>query len=516
MLPLGLVGINMADSASDKLGEGFWNYLVALGFILPLVGVEELIRWEVTASEHVLPWWISAILVAVGYPLYESKALWKLSWGVKKGAIEPLQYLHHEDTELGPAIMMMAWDSAWGKWYAAQCLANSPKGTPNNREENVISTAASSVWDGLKDGKLVAHGRKPGQLDYEPIPQTHWRSSPLHMVRDNATLWKMVLIPTGGAEIHPDGTIVGRDQPSVQRTSELQTYDSLIVNARQFEGLWPKKEKRADTARRVFLRKAKKNGADPVEIATLLRDASQGWMRRYALPLLPLVLVLAVVYLLGPEIYRRSTKPVAVSGAIGEMPIGTTEPKKPLLPEGTISGLQAANELKELRSQVDELKRERDAALATKHPAGPNSGPIIWNSPEAEQLFVVGMDVSGYQVSGALFWGKSTESISITEAYAVSGLTGHKQELKANVAQKGYFPVNKVDIPPGAPVHLDLVWNPAIPLKDFISQWGKFRVVIVYNGVRYERDYDEALVRQKLQQQAPDMFGPQMTPRDDK
>ncbi len=195
------------------------------------------------------------------------------------------------------------------------------------------------------------------------------------------------------------------------------------------------------------------------------------------------------------------------------------EKAKPLIPpSGVITGLQLTNEVKDLRSQVDELTRQRDAALAgAKAPAPvPSGGPIVWNSPEGQQLFVVGADASGYIVSGALFWGESTEPVSITEAYAISGMTGHKQDLKANVPNKGYFPVDKVDIPPGAPVHLDLAWNPPIPLKDFLNQWGKFHVVVKYNGVKFERDYDEALVRQKLQQQAPDMFGPQMTPRDDK
>ena len=187
-------------------------------------------------------------------------------------------------------------------------------------------------------------------------------------------------------------------------------------------------------------------------------------------------------------------------------------------PSGVITGLQLTNEVKDLRSQVDQLTRQRDAALAGAKPPAPvpSGGPIVWNSPEERQLFVVGADASGYIVSGALFWGESTEPVSITEAYAVSGMTGHKQELKANVPNRGYFPVDKVDIPPGAPVHLDLTWNPPIPLKDFLTQWGQFHVVVKYNGVKYERDYDEALVRQKLQQQAPDMFGPQMTPRDEK
>ena len=268
------------------------------------------------------------------------------------------------------------------------------------------------------------------------------------------------------------------------------------------------------------------------------RPTFRDWIVKQAANWWIVPLLLAFGYVVGPEMYRRAITRVAVQADTSTEEVSKAteairskldaanrqlqeerEKAKPLIPpSGVITGLQLTNEVKDLRSQVDELTRQRDAALAgAKAPAPvPSGGPIVWNSPEGQQLFVVGADASGYIVSGALFWGESTEPVSITEAYAISGMTGHKQDLKANVPNKGYFPVDKVDIPPGAPVHLDLAWNPPIPLKDFLNQWGKFHVVVKYNGVKFERDYDEALVRQKLQQQAPDMFGPQITPRDDK
>jgi hypothetical protein len=125
------VGINMADDASESFGGGLRNYLGALGFILPLVGFEELIRHFVDTRLPSLPWWVSAILIVSGLPVYQSPAIWKRLRGAKLSSeAAPLQYLRHEDAELGPAVRDMAWFSAWGKWYAAQCLANSPNGTP--------------------------------------------------------------------------------------------------------------------------------------------------------------------------------------------------------------------------------------------------------------------------------------------------------------------------------------------------------------------------------------------------
>ncbi len=86
----------------------------------------------------------------------------------------------------------------------------------------------------------------------------------------------------------------------------------------------------------------------------------------------------------------------------------------------------------------------------------------------------------------------------------------------ANVPYKGYYPVSKVDIPPQAPVQLELVWDPPLSVRDFVDQWGKIRITIVYNNTTYEPEFDEEYVRRKLQQQNAGAFGPRVTPRDDK
>jgi hypothetical protein len=182
-----------------------------------------------------------------------------------------LEYLSSEDSELGTAIRNMVWRSAWAKWYASQYLA-----TDDHRpasEAHMMHVGASLVLDALMDGQLEARGRNPGQMEYEAIPQTHWRSSALHMVEDKNTFWRMVLFPRGGAEINPDGVVVAaRDAAAKQRTDELAAYDSLIVNSRQFERMWPRRDKEADAATKHLLKKAKKAGADPAEIQKLARN----------------------------------------------------------------------------------------------------------------------------------------------------------------------------------------------------------------------------------------------------
>jgi hypothetical protein len=261
----------MADDASDTFGGGFRNYLGAIGFIAPLIGGEELVRLYLTGSG--LPWWFSAALIVSGFPVYVAPAVWKRLRRMRPAAEPvPLQYLSHEDDELGSAVRMMAWRSAWGRWYAAQCLANSPKGTPDDREDGLMRVAAGHVWQALIDGKLEARGRRPEHMDFEAIPNTHWRSSPLHMIRGGPSLWRMIFIPTGGAEISPDGTVKARDPVAKERTDNLAAYDSIIVRARQFESLWPRKHKDTDAAKNLLLKKAKKAGADPAEIAKLSQD----------------------------------------------------------------------------------------------------------------------------------------------------------------------------------------------------------------------------------------------------
>jgi hypothetical protein len=87
----------------------------------------------------------------------------------------------------------------------------------------------------------------------------------------------------------------------------------------------------------------------------------------------------------------------------------------------------------------------------------------------------------------------------------------------ANVPYKGYYSVAKVDVPAKAPVQLDMLWNPALSVRDFLDQWGRFSVVIAYaDGTIYEHDFDENYVREKLSRMIPSAFGPRMTPKDDK
>ena len=54
-----------------------------------------------------------------------------------------------------------------------------------------------------------------------------------------------------------------------------------------------------------------------------LSPLKREWIEHQALRWWPAAVLLAFLYVTGPDMYRRAMQPVAVTGAIGEMPIGT-------------------------------------------------------------------------------------------------------------------------------------------------------------------------------------------------
>lgn len=101
MLPLRLVGIRMADDASDTIGGGTKNFLGAVAFTVILVGGEELGR-EILTGKATSPWWLSLGLIFVGYPIYVLPAIWKWMRG-NEGDSSPALSGHDLRTALLPA-----------------------------------------------------------------------------------------------------------------------------------------------------------------------------------------------------------------------------------------------------------------------------------------------------------------------------------------------------------------------------------------------------------------------------
>lgn len=168
-------------------------------------------------------------------------------------------------------------------------------------------------------------------------------------------------------------------------------------------------------------------------------------------------------------------------------------------------------ELQEAQAQRDAARAQPPQAAAPDKAPAANQGPIDWN---LNGQFIVGNgNEANAKIHSVLLQGRSRDSTTFKEAYAISGLTGRRQELMANA--NGYHPVSKVDVPAQALVQLDLVFNQGLSIGDFMEIWGKFRITIIHNdGTVFQHDFDESYVRQKVQQQFPSAFGPRVTPRE--
>lgn len=72
-----LLGIRMSDAASETWAGAVKNWLGTLGFLVPMGGVEEMIRHFVDPQHPSLPPLISAVLILAGLPIYASPVGWK-------------------------------------------------------------------------------------------------------------------------------------------------------------------------------------------------------------------------------------------------------------------------------------------------------------------------------------------------------------------------------------------------------------------------------------------------------
>ncbi len=314
----------------------FWIGLPFIGLLLGGERISEGRPYEAAA-------WLTVAILSIIVAVYWDRVISSV-WP-RYSHQQELQYLSERDPTLGGAIKAMARHSAWGRWYAAQHLVNA--GSPIS-EQALLQIAASIITDKIVNGEIEVRGRRPGKMEYEPIPRTDWRSSGLSFVSDPISLWKLVIFPRGGAEISPDGTIArASNQAAAQRNSQIAEYDSLIVDAHQFERVWPKNDVLADRTRRRFLRRARKRKLDKAEIQRLSDPRRNVWPGL----LIVAAAVLVFAYIAGPEIYRRAMIFMPHQAPTAN---GFTQ-------EQVDAKIAAA--VANLNAQLAEANRQRDAAI---------------------------------------------------------------------------------------------------------------------------------------------------------
>ena len=198
-------------------------------------------------SEHqelgyrIAPWFLM-----IGSTLFLAYLQWwpKSDKAGVSSIAEPV-YLPNVDTELPLAILLMAYHSAWGRWFSAQELALKGR---KIEELFLMRTAAMLVSAAAVDGHLQILGKPFGKIDYEVIPMERWRFVYFAAHPSPTRVWDFPVTPCHGV-----------DPGSV---SAVLNYESLMVKAIEFEKLWPKSDRQTDKARKKFLKQARQKGVD--------------------------------------------------------------------------------------------------------------------------------------------------------------------------------------------------------------------------------------------------------------
>lgn len=202
------------------------------------------------------------------------------------------------------------------------------------------------------------------------------------------------------------------------------------------------------------------------------------------------------------------------SAAATLLPVSSAELGKDL--HSQIQALQS--QLGATQDQLAETKNDLVKAQQQQNTSPlANTGPIQWDLNG--QLLVVSGNQNGVTINSIMFQGTSLTPVSMKEAYLVSGLTGRREDLQANVhddkGEGSYHTVNKINIPAQAPVLLELPFNPPVLPRDFLDQWRKFSITVVYSdGTTYRHEYEENFVKQYIERAIPYIFGPHVTPKE--
>jgi hypothetical protein len=177
------------------------------------------------------------------------------------------------------------------------------------------------------------------------------------------------------------------------------------------------------------------------------------------------------------------------------------------------SQLTEANRQKEAERREADAFRQQIQNAPPRPPTPEEQVPINWQ-PDFQLNWY-----GDQKIAWIRFIGVSTALARIKDAYVISTLTGHKEQL--DVANATNFnerwKIDRVEpIPKGAQVFLVYEPKPSPPLPDFMSQWGAFEFHVVYDNKEYVKIYSQDYINSKMTREMPGVFGPRVTPRNDK
>jgi hypothetical protein len=245
-----------------------------------------------------------------------------------------------------------------------------------------------------------------------------------------------------------------------------------------------------------------------------VKTAVATWVEKRWQLLLPPAVLLAFIYAVGPVMYRRATAPI-VTATPSET--GFTQQQVDAKVANAVANLNA--QLTEANRQKDAVRRDADAFrqqiqnAPPQPPAPEDQIPVSWQ-PDFQLNWY-----AGPKIAWVRFLGVSSALARIKEAYVISTLTGHKEPLDVanptNINER--WKINQIEpIPLGATVILVYEPKPSPSLPDFISQWGAFELHVVYDSKEYVKIYSQDYINSKMGREMPGVFGPRVTPRNDK
>jgi hypothetical protein len=141
-------------------------------------------------------------------------------------------------------------------------------------------------------------------------------------------------------------------------------------------------------------------------------------------------------------------------------------------------------------------------------PAPNQSEPISWG----RLLLQAGGRDSIRAIS---FYGEGVLPMKIKEAYITSDLTQERREFRALLRQlpnDEFIPVNNLrPLPSGAAIELWAELHPPLSAGDFLLNWGKVTVTVIYEVGKYTGSFDDRYMYQQVAGLLPGLAGPRPT-----
>jgi hypothetical protein len=226
----------------------------------------------------------------------------------------------------------------------------------------------------------------------------------------------------------------------------------------------------------------------------------------------PISLFLAFAYFAVPVAYQRATAPLTPPAVVG-FTQQQVDAKIAAVVANLNSQLAEANRQRDAARREADVFRQKIQNAPPQLPAPEDQIPVNWQ-PDFQLNWYAGPKIAWIR-----FIGVSAALAHIKDAYIISTLTGHKEQL--DVANATNFTERwKIDqvepIPSGAQVILVYELKPPPSLADFMSQWGAFEFHVVYDNKEYVKIYSQDYINSKMTREMPGVFGPRVTPRNDK